>query len=497
MSEIPGFSSEGLKFVDVSADNGTKKVTTIEIAGHSDWRVEVPFHTILKLNVTRGIVEIFGTELPVNVELQFSGAKICLYTPDDEGCEIQYSTTVKSSSNNKDDNEISEYISDETTMNQTINLHFALESYRQQAVEYNAQNTWDQKKGPRVLVVGSAHSGKTSLIKTLASYSLKMDGCPILVNLNPQEGVFSLPGSLTATPISDLFDVESTNGWGNTTTSGSTFHNPKQPIVKNYGFENFNENIELYKYQISKLGVAVMSRLEEDINVKNSGLLVDTPPLSMKDITVIENIVSDYEINFIVVIGNERLLIDLKKKFKHKTQTGALNVIKIAKSGGVVEIDDSFMRNSQQQAIREYFYGTLKSPLSPYNTVIDVKDVVLFKSVDNVESNSNFAFLPSGDSFTPEDSDMTEADKRDDFSLERYYSPITNPTASDLNNTILAITQLQQNDKLGKNLLNTCVMGYAYVSDVDDTKGKMRILLPVPGALPRNILIVTGIRYME
>lgn len=502
MSVIPGFSTGVSTDSDIVVDSGSKKFTELHILPQSEWRVEIPFQTVLKLNVVSGIAEIYGTELPNNVEMTFSGAKISIYAPQTEsnaGCTIKYTTGIKksnqngmSNSSNGTDNEITEYVSEEeSSMVQNINLHFVLESIRQQTNE-----------GPRVMVIGNSQSGKTSLLKTLAAYALKMDRSPILVNLNPQEGVYSLPGSLTATPISDMFEVESTNGWGNTTTSGVTFHNPKQPIVKNYGFEKFSENVDLYKYQVSKLGVAVMSRLEEDSEVRRSGVLVDTPALTIKDFTIIENIVSDFEINMIVVIGNERLVIELRKKFKHKVNN-SLNIVKLTKSGGVVEVDEAFVRNLQQQTIREYFYGTLKSPLSPYNTNIDFKDLVIYKTVESLEFNPSLAFLPSGDDFTPEVDDLDMMDegngskKNNEFSLDKYYLKVDEPDASLLSNTILAITQLPANDKLAKNLMNTSVMGYAYVSDVDDAKKKMRILLPVPGTLPRNILIVTGIRYIE
>lgn len=502
---IPGFDSHDGSEVNIEASSKTFLTTTIP-AG-SEWRLEVPSQSTLRLSVVSGVAEIYGTELPLNVEFLFNTAKLCVYAPEspgnEAGCTIQYTTqrsrglntsmnsnsmnsnSINSSNNNGgggNDGEISEYISEETSMNQYINLHFALEAFRERAASDSTGGV-----GPKVLVIGNSQSGKTVLLKTLAAYALKMDRCPIYVNLNPAEGVFSLPGSITATPISDMFEVDATNGWGNTTTSGVTFHNPKQPIVKSFGFEKFQDNLDLYKYQVSKLGVAVMSRLQEnDLGVRLSGVLVDTPPLTIKDFSVIESIVSDFEIDLIVVIGNERLVIELKKKFKHKTNN--LNIIKLNKSGGVVEVDDTLIRHVQQQTIREYFYGSLKTPLSPYNTVVDMKDIVIYKPIETLELNSSLAFLPSGDLFTPEIDEFLEnansaADAAgasssgfgggaDDFPLDKYYTKITDPDASVLNNAILAITQLPANEKLSKKLMNTCVMGYAYVSDVDDTKKK-------------------------
>jgi len=64
-------------------------------------------------------------------------------------------------------------------MNAYINLHFALENLRVEAEQ--------NKKGPRVLILGAKDSGKTSLAKILASYANKMDRQPMVVNLNPNE----------------------------------------------------------------------------------------------------------------------------------------------------------------------------------------------------------------------------------------------------------------------------------------------------------------------
>ncbi|KAL7662964.1 mRNA cleavage and polyadenylation factor CLP1 [[Candida] zeylanoides] len=468
---IPGFTSGEATF------EPTRAATKVHIAPACEWRVEVPFHTVLKATVVDGVGEVFGTELPVNFEMEFTGAKFSIYSPG--GCDVEYTTTRREAA----EGDVSEYLSEETALPQQVNLHLALEARRLRAAAAAASAGADAH-GPKVMVVGSEHSGKTSLMKTLASYALKMDRSPVLVNLNPREGVFSLPGSLTATPVSDILEVDSTNGWGSTTTSGVALHNPKQPLVKNFGFETVADNPELYKYQVSKLGVAVMSRLQHDAAVSASGVLVDTPPLSIKDFGVIEGVVSDFEIDVMVVMGNERLAVELRRRLAHKR---SLAIVKVAKSGGVVEVDDAFVRSLQQQTIREYFYGTARSPLSPYNTVVDVKDVVLYRVVEQSEASSSAAFLPSGDSFELEG----------EVAADQYYARVTEPTAAVLSNSIVAITQLAASDTSGRSLMNTCVKGYAYVSDVDDARGKMRVLLPVPGTLPRNVLIVTAIRYIE
>lgn len=40
-------------------------------------------------------------------------------------------------------------------------------------------------------------------------------------------------------------------------------------------------------------------------------------------------------------------------------------------------------------------------------------------------------------------------------------------------------------------------MGYVHVSKFDDDKKRLKILLPFPGAFPKNVLISTNIGYSE
>lgn len=482
---IPGFASG-------EADSASQ-IVEVDIPAGSEWRFEVPFKTLMKLKVLEGVGQIFGTELPNEVDIRLTGCKLAIYAPLPSGCRLHYETAPNKENVNisNEDSQISEYISDESLMPQYTNLHFALEVLRQEA------ETVPEKKGPKLMIVGNAESGKTTLAKVLASYAVKMDRMPLLVNLDPKEGVFSVPGSLTATPVSDFLDIESVGGWGGSTTLGATFHNPKQPLVKSYGFYEIAENVELYKYQVSQLGVAALTRLNDDEVVRKSGVIIDTPPLGMKDQSVIESIVSDFEVDILVVMGNDRLLMDLKRKFHHKIAKGTLNIIKVAKSGGVTEIDESFLRKQQEDSIKEYFNGNYKTHLSPYKTDVDIKSFVIYKAVKLLEYTSQLAFLPSGDSYTAEDGTETE-EKKDENSMDKFFVKLDDPNSSNLENSVVAITHVPISGKIApRDLLNSSVLGYAHVSKVDDAKQRMSLLLPFPGQIPRCVLIATSIGYTE
>lgn len=487
---IPGFGN-------IDQVNDEILDISITIPEGNEWRIEVPFNKILKFKVVSGLVEINGTELSNNIDIQLSGCKTFLYSP------VSDSTIEYSLIDNKDDLSLVsssddgfiEYLSDESNMNSILNLHMYLESKRQFVKDYNFSSSIDQQQnGPRVLIIGSKSSGKTSILKTLVSYANKMNNTPILINLQPRDGVFALPGSLTATPISDFFDIESCNGYGFTTTSGTLSHNPKQPIVKNFGMVDFKDNLELYKLMIEKLGITVLSRLEQDLNIKNSGIVIDTPALNLKNFDVIESIVSNFLIDNIVVVGNERLAIELTKKFAHKLNQ--LNIIKLNKLSGCVEVDEKFIRFQQEQTIKEYFNGNFKTRLSPFKTDIEFQGLKIYKNILTQDLISQMAFLPAGDDFERDENSKEEDE--DDKELAKYYKIFDEPNSSNLDNSIIAITHLSNNNKkIGRDLLNTSVMGYVHVSKFDDDKKRLKILLPFPGAFPKNVLISTNIGYSE
>lgn len=405
------------------------------------------------MKVTKGIVEVFGTELAIDVEYKFTGQKIAFYSH--EGGQLEYSGPL-----------VSEYVSEETQMSAYLNFHFALCKMREQDV-----------RGPRVLILGPKDCGKTSLAKILASYASRMDYEPMIVNLNPSDPVFSIPGTLTGTPVSDILDVE--DGWGQTYTTGVAPLHPKQPTVRYYGSPDIHENLKFYKHNVSRLGVTVCSRVSEDSTMKKSGVIVDTPPLTIKDVEIIEDVISDFEINVMVVIGNERLFIDLKKKFQAK-----LNVVKLPKSGGCVERDDSFTRQVQQRSIREYFYGTPKTVLSPYTVYVDFDVVKVYKPFVDAGGLIS-SVLPIGED------GLDNEEKKPDPLLQSL-----EPSSSSLQHCVLAI--LQADKKSDEDIiLRSSVLGFGVVTDVDDTKSKLRILIPVPGRLPDRAMLLGSFRYTE
>jgi polyribonucleotide 5'-hydroxyl-kinase len=149
------------------------------------------------------------------------------------------------------------------------NVHFALETMRQEARAAG-------KDGPRVLILGPEDAGKSSLAKILTAYATKVGRQPIAVNLDPAEGVLSVPGTLSAAAFRTMIDVE--EGWGNSPMSGPSPVPVKLPLVYFYPLQNpLEAEGSIYRPIVSKLALSVSGRMAEDEDTRETGVIVDTP----------------------------------------------------------------------------------------------------------------------------------------------------------------------------------------------------------------------------
>lgn len=159
-------------------------------------------------------------------------------------------------------------MAEETPMVTYVNTHFALEKLRDDANQAGGE-------GPRVLVVGPNNAGKTSLVKLLTAYAIRMGRQPMVVNTDSREGTLSIPGSVTATPFASIVDVE--QGWGSSPTSGPSPVPVKLPLCYYYGLASPEDNTKLYKPILTRLALAAGNRLADDPIIKSTGMIIDTP----------------------------------------------------------------------------------------------------------------------------------------------------------------------------------------------------------------------------
>ena len=433
--------------------------TTHTLEKQTEYRLEIPTPTTITIKLLTGSAEIFGTELVIGNTSTIPGpAKLAIYTW--QGCNFEITAPEDFPGG---------YLADETPMHEYLNTHLALEGLRD-----SGGGAVGSHIGPRVLVLGPADSGKTSLVKTLTAYAIRSAGSPVVVNLDPREGMLSVPGTVTAATFKSLLDIE--EGWGCAPMSAPTGIIPaKLPLVYYYGSErvedapstmspqNPHRPSVLYRSLVTRLALAVSGRLAQDSEARGSGVILDTPGslANPRNVNLVSHIVSEFSINCIICLGSERLYSDVVKRFDNTavatssllspTATGTNNndassdriaVIRLTKSGGTSERDAQFHRDHHTQQVARYFYGDDRLAslgqikLSPRVLTVDWATLSVWQLVGfeasttggtntGTRNGSSSGGIPG---FTnPDDDDIDflpgDADERDEFT-----SPAGNDT---------------------------------------------------------------------
>ncbi|KAI2621462.1 Clp1-domain-containing protein [Hypomontagnella submonticulosa] len=450
---IPGLGEIASTTIPIVAASSAAAPTTTEtLEPFWEYRFEVPHGSTLEIKLVSGTAEKDGTELAPNTPYTFTATKTKINTW--HGCTLEISSPTGDY-----DAYTSEPTAEETPMVSYLNLHFKLEAFRAAAEKAG-------QMGPRVLVVGPPNAGKTSLVKMLTGWATRMGRQPLVVNTDCREGMLALPGSLSAAVFATIMDI--TTDWGSIPSSGPSAVPVKLPIAYSYGLGQPEDNIRLFKRVLSKLAVAVTSRLAEDPDVKTSGLLIDTGGIgaSKGGSDHIAHIVSEFSVNIVLVIGSERISSELQKKIGgQKTSLDEpITIVSLDKSGGVVEKDAGFLQQVHEAAIKEYFFGNANNTLSPFTQQVDFSAL----SVWRVNGASASAAL--------------EDDIYGDTMLEKVEPSLM------IQNCVLAVICASVHDS-AESIRDSNVMGYVYVAEVDEKRRKLKILAPVSARLGDRPLI--------
>ncbi|KAH6882683.1 mRNA cleavage and polyadenylation factor IA/II complex [Alternaria rosae] len=452
MISLPGLnlSSQPTEAQNAPTSTATR---TQDLAANTEYRFEVSFSRTLTVKLQSGTAEFFGTELAPSTIYTFQGTKGAIFTW--HGCKLDIGGEVES-----------DYIAEETPMMSCANLHFALENLRDKSI-----TSGGVEMGPRVLVVGPENSGKTSLVKTLTSYAVKTSRQPMVVNLDPRQGMLSVPGSFSAAVYSSIVDIE--EGWGSSPISGPSPIPVKMPLVYHYGLKDPEEG-RVFKPLVTRMALAVTSRLEEDTLSKQAGFIIDSSgAISQGRNGVydnIEHIVSEFSVNVVITLGSERLYSDLSRKFAARTggdPSETVSVVRLDKSGGCVDRSEEYMKALRHAQIKEYFFGKGDETLAPSSQMADAADLNIFRVVEG-EGNGGV-----------DEYGMT---------VERQIFEKVTPSEA-LQNQLLAITTASPNDPQSV-IRDSSIRGYIYVADVDEAKKKVKLLSPLPGQTPGNAMIL-------
>jgi len=124
---------------------------------------------------------------------------------------------------------------------------------------------------------------------------------------------------------------------------------------------------------------------------KYSGCIIDTSGILDQSVgpDVIRDIVAEFSVSVIVVLGHERLYNDMVRRFGDRSR---MAVVKLARSGGAVEVNDNYLEQLQNHITKKYFYGEMKNILSPVSRTLDFKTIKVFRLAQG-ESDQAFQML--------------------------------------------------------------------------------------------------------
>ncbi|KAH9827939.1 hypothetical protein Tdes44962_MAKER02693 [Teratosphaeria destructans] len=419
-----------------------------DLAAQTEWRFEAAFGKAYSIKLMSGNAELFGIELAPGQLYDLSGTKGAIFTW--QGCQLEVTGEADS-----------EYKAEETDYAvEWLNLHGMLETARDDA---------SHDGGPRVLVVGPDSAGKSSLVRTVAAWAVKVGRTPTIVNLDSRDGLLSPPSSLTAVTLGSQMDLES--GYGISPISGTTVTPIKTPVVYHVPHKSATEKPDIFKALVTRLALTVTNKLEADPDAKRSGIIIDTPgslndPKSNYDL--INHIISEFSIDLVLSIGAERLYNDLNRRYSTgKPANEALPVLRLSKPGGAVELDGAFKKQLMTSQIKQYFFGNpSKEALQPHSHLVNFGDPYLFRAktcVDGVDA---------------QDDDDDDYDPASTTSPTNTIYDKIEPSMG-MTGSLLAIKYVSGKSSEDE-IRDSPVMGYVYVAEVDEARKKLRLLAPEP-----------------
>jgi polyribonucleotide 5'-hydroxyl-kinase len=373
--------------------------------------------------------------------------------------------------------------------------------------------------GPRVLVLGGSESGTSSLVKTLVSYAVKLGRTPLWVDLDPADSGIGLPGTLGVAIVTRDSLTLSTllHGGGGmpigTASPLSLWHGSTVPQP------------DLMRAQVSALAHKIRKRMEAPDNDwdRSSGMLVNAPSWLALDENwdVLRMALHELQISVVLLTGHDKLYSKLRglQMQQHEDATDgegggffldkSVVIVKVPRSGGIVNRNAQQMRQIRSRSIRRYFYGedlvetggaallpsankggehaaaTTSGPqpsLTPFLAQIKFDQLRLYRCTSMSLASS---LLPLGATQTTEVVQL---------------QPV--PINEQITHHLLAVCHphsVAQYDASGsaKDLYNAGVAGFVVVERVLMETEMLHLLAPCAGALPSHTLLIGDITWLD
>lgn len=464
-------------------------MSTYDLKPSQELRFQVGDEPI-KLELRRGLAEVYGTEMLVNKPYKFNrNAKAAVFTYQGATLELT-GTPLKCHVGQKCD-----------YMTCYLKIHGQLELMREEAERLSeTMNFSDPKMGdgsqemtnevgdgllkpdlsktPICLVckpMCARNVGKSTVCRILLNYAARRGRAPIFVDLDPDQGHIGLPGTIGALSIESPIDIET----GLSLRSSMLMHfGHTRPSADNEG-----KSGQLYKALIENMAKIVHAKLAQDKKSYFSGVIINTYSWSNdEDYKLLLHACKTFGTNMVLVMDDEVLQDDLHSDLLKNGLSS--NVISIPKTVGInTRVSDSTVE-LRFSKIKEYFYGT---PFESYNPATsEIKFAFLKRLIYRI---GNPLLLP--DSLMPLGSKAQESQVK----ISHY-----DCRAEDLIHHIMAVSYCKIDQVLEdpESLLRTNIMGFICITSFRNDGDVVSILTPqkLPNPL-EQVLLFSDIQYMD
>ncbi|GAA5866182.1 hypothetical protein JCM8547_007195 [Rhodosporidiobolus lusitaniae] len=492
----------------------------------------------LSIKVVHGYAELFGFELLPGRTYSFSHEQRgAVWAPgvNNEGAEVEMSPAPPSSCLD------SVYVASESALPTYFNLHLALSRLRLLArpssfsLTRDLSQPDDEVQPPRVLVVGERGAGKSTLVKMLLNWRNRAaratapaplqkeqgggasGGAPgmTVVNLDPRDGQWTLPGTIGVVNTCALLPTTTpAASFGTSFSSGPPVPFPPpaaatgaespyvppvntdqyaallDPLVYFVGHTSSTVNEPHYEMLMKSVADAARKKIDgEGVESWRAGLMVDTPGEWAEKKgggwEKVKAAVREFEINVLLVVGSERSYVEMSKLMNtNKTVT----VVRVPKSDGASDLDLPTTSRLQALQTRSYFYGgppLTQGLLSPFSIIVHFSSLRIVRVGELAGSHAPTSALPLGATSLMRDTELVEVDLEGANAMR------------ELVGRVLAVPMAEEETEGEEKVVKGPVMGFVWVSAIDQAKKKVTLLSPLPGRLPRKTLIVGGIDWVD
>ena len=433
----------------------------VNLGEGGELRVEVgPDQEGVGVRLLSGAAEAFGAELAEGQRVALRpGQQAAFFTFFGAQLEVEGAPEVA-------------YEADETPMVSYANAHAVLEARRREAKARG-------RPGPRAMAVGPTDVGKSTLLRILTNYAVRRGWAPLSVDLDVGQGSLTAPGCVAAAP------AERVNApWVPPAEAGGEAGEASSaPLAFWYGHTSLGENPELFRRLVSRLG-AVLGPGPRGAAGDGagagaggaggrggdpSGVFINTGGWTEgQGYGLLKDVVEALGVDVLLVVGQERLFSRLSAEL-----SGAhVEVVKLAKSGGVTERDPARRKADRERRVHEYFSGA-GDELSPVAQSVPIDDVQVFRVGGGPKAPASA--LPIG-----------ATSVSDPLRVARV------APSRDLTHSLLAVSCAEGPE----DVLSSNVAGFIHVNEVDLAKKVIRYTAPCPGPLPGKILLAGSIKSM-